>query len=188
MRTHARQRLSHRDCRERHPLDEETDDIHQALQKISLFADVLSSEQLRDLARDCTPLFFHGGTILMRQGDRGASMYCITDGVVSIAFVDSRNQRREIRQLSGGSVVGEIELLTGGARLATVTAVTHVRALEISRLALENAFAKAPDLIEGFASVLAIRQAMLQQIEHEHGGPLQTRILRQIRNAFSPAR
>lgn len=165
-------------------MDEQTDDRHQALSKISLFSDVLNSEQLHELARDCSPLFFLSGTILMRQGDFGTSMFCVTDGLVSIAFVDSRNQRREIRQLGAGSVVGEIELLTGGQRLATVTAVTNVRALEISKQALENAFARAPDLIEGFASVLAIRQAMLQQIEHDSNGPLQTGILRQIRNAF----
>ena len=167
-------------------MDEEADDIQRALQKVSLFSDVLTSEQLRELAHDCSPLFFLAGTILMRQGDAGASMFCVRDGLVSIAFVDSRNQRREIRQLGPGSVVGEIELLTGGQRLATVTAVTHVRALEISKQALEKAFARAPDLIEGFASVLAIRQAMLEQIEHDQSGPLQRGFLHQIRKVFLP--
>ena len=166
-------------------MDDDTDDIRQALQKVSLFSDVLSANQLADLARDCSPLFFLAGTILMGQGDLAASMFCITDGIVSIAFVDARDQRREIRQLGAGSVVGEIELLTGARRLATVTAVTHVRALEISKGALENAFARSPDLIEAFASVLAIRQAMLEQIAHHGAGPLQIRLLRQIRKAFS---
>ena len=166
-------------------MDEDADDIQCALQKVSLFSDVLTAEQLRELALDCSPLSFRAGAVLMRQGEAGGSMFCIRDGLVSITFVGSR-QPREIRQLGSDSVVGEIELLTGGPRLATVTAVTDVRALEIPKQALEKAFAKAPDLMEGFASVLAIRQAMLQQIEHEQSGPLQRGLLRQIRKVFLP--
>jgi CRP-like cAMP-binding protein len=166
-------------------LNEETDEIRRALGQVSLFSDVLSPAQLDDLARECQSFFFPPGSILMGQGDPSASMYCITDGVVSIRVVLPDGARREIRQIGAGSVVGEIELLTGERRIATVTAVTYVRALEISKSALEAAFAKAPDLIDAFASVLAIRQAMLQQIAHEHGGPLHSRIVRQIRGAFS---
>ena len=111
-------------------MDEDADDIQCALQKVSLFSDVLTAEQLRELALDCSPFLFRAGSVLMRQGDAGGSMFCIRDGLVSITFVDTRKQRREIRQLGADSVVGEIELLTGGARLATVTAITDVRALK----------------------------------------------------------
>ena len=169
-----------------HRLDEEADDIQRALQKVSLFSDVRTAEQLRELALDCSTFFFRAGTILMHQGDLGTSMFCIRDGFVSITFVDSRKQRREIRKLGPNNVVGEIELLTGGQRLATVTAVTDMRALEIPKQALEKPFARAPDLMEGFASVLAIRQAMLQQIEHDQSGPLQGGFLQQIRKVFLP--
>ena len=166
-------------------MDDEIGEIREALQTVSLFSDVLTSDQLDALARDCSPFFFLAGSALMRQGDFGASMFCITEGLVSVVFVDARHRRNEIRQLGPGSVVGEIELLTGETRIATVTALTNVRVLEISKQALDAAFARAPDLIEAFGSVLAIRQEMLHQIARDRHVPLKTRIARQIRHVFA---
>lgn len=166
-------------------MDDEIRESREALQSVSLFSDVLTPDQLDALARDCSPFFFLAGSALMRQGDLGASMFCITEGLVSVVFVDARNRKNAIRQLGPGSVVGEIELLTGESRIATVTAVTNVRGLEISKQALDGAFARAPDLIEAFGSVLAIRREMLHRIARDRRVPLERRIARQIRDVFA---
>ena len=165
-------------------MDEGAEDIRRALRGIHLFSDVLSADQLDQLALACQPQLFRAGSALMRQGEPGASMFCIVEGVVAIAFVDPQRRRNDIRQLGAGSVVGEIELLTGERRLATVTAVTDVRTLEIAKPAFERVLAGAPELIESFAAILAIRRELLQQITAERQRSLAMRWIWRIRRLF----
>lgn len=162
-------------------MDDEAREIREALQSVSLFSDVLRSDQLDDLARACSSHSLPAGSILIRQGDVAASMFCIIGGIVSVMHVDAHRRTSQIRRLGAGSVVGEIELLTGERRLATVTTVNDVQVLEILAQALQNALAEAPDLRDAFGSVTSIRQAMLNQITDNRRAPLKSRILRQIR-------
>lgn len=134
------------------------------LQTIRLFSDALRPDQLDELALACSRASFRAGTVVMRQGDTGSVMFCIVEGEVSVTYVDQMNRRNEISTLRAGTVAGEIEILTGERRVATVTAITDVGALEIPKEALEALFARSPDLIENLAATLAIRQAILDQI------------------------
>jgi CRP-like cAMP-binding protein len=166
-------------------VDEEVEEIRRALQEIRLFSDVLSADQLDQLARECRPFLFRAGSTLMRQGDFGESMFCIVEGAVSITFVGPAMRQNEIRQIGAGSVVGEIELLTGERRVATVTAVTNVRALEITKSALESVLANAPELIESFGAILAIRQDLLDHIVAQQSGTLASRIVNRLRRLLA---
>lgn len=166
-------------------VDDEALQIRQALRRIHLFSDVLRHDQLDDLARDCSPRFFRAGSVLMRQGDFGTAMFCIDQGVVSVTYTDAANRDNQIRQLGSGNVVGEIEILTGERRVATITAVTDVRALRISKAALEGMFERSPDLFESFGATLATRMTMLHQIVPERGASLKQRLVQLIRNSFS---
>jgi CRP-like cAMP-binding protein len=156
----------------------------QALQSIHLFADVLSPDQLNRIAQASTVVTFRAGEALIRQGDTASSMFCIMEGSVSIHLGSGWDRNGEFRRLGAGNVVGEIELLAGGPRLATVTAETNVRALEITKGTLDHAMSDAPNLIDGFSSVLAIRQAMLRQLVPPQRSRL-ARILGQIRKFLS---
>jgi CRP-like cAMP-binding protein len=57
-----------------------------------------------------------------------------------------------------------MSLFTGDRRTATVSAVTNVDAIEITKASLERAFARAPELVEKFSAVLAKRQAELNAV------------------------
>lgn len=160
-------------------------DAREALRRLPLFSDVLDPGQLDELAAQCRPRVFRARSILMSQGDFGSSMYGILDGVVSVTFVDPHERENAVATLSAGQVVGEMALLTGERRTATVVARTNVAALEITKPAVEQMFAKAPDLVESFAATLAIRRAMLDQIAADHSGLLRETFVRQIRKVFS---
>ena len=108
-------------------------EVQEALRTIHIFFDVLTADQLNELAHECAPQSFDAGEVLMRQGDPSNSMFCIVEGTVSVSALGPRNHDREIFRLSAGTTVGEMELLTGESRLATVTALTELRLLEISR-------------------------------------------------------
>src|SRR3712207_8214531 len=60
-----------------------------------------------------------------------------------------------------------LEILSGEPRTATVTAVTDVRALEITKPVLEETLARSPELVQSFVAVGAIRREMLDQVRSE---------------------
>src|SRR5687768_2113947 len=99
-----------------------------ALQQIHLFADVLSPRQLDGFATRCKVRFFREGSILMHQGDFGSSMFGILHGRASVTFVDRLDRENAVTTVAAGEVVGEMAMLTGDRRSATVTAVTDVDA------------------------------------------------------------
>lgn len=71
---------------------------------------------------------YPSGSALVRQGDPGDSFIVIVTGR---ATVDRGGQ--PIRELSGGDFLGEISLIDGGPRTATVTAIEPIGALVIQR-------------------------------------------------------
>jgi CRP-like cAMP-binding protein len=138
------------------------------LAEVPLFADALNREQLAFLAKESRPAFFRAGTRLMSQGEFGGSMFVIVEGIVAVTFVDADAREQQVATLGPGEIVGEMSLFTGDRRTASVAAVSNVDAIEITKWSLERIFAKAPGLIDEFATVLAKRQAELRAVT---GGP-----------------
>src|SRR5271165_1190924 len=69
------------------------------------------------------------GDVLMREGDDADSVYVVLDGKLD-AYLE-RDERAVLNQLGPGSIVGEVALLVGGKRSATVRAVEPTRVLEL---------------------------------------------------------
>jgi CRP-like cAMP-binding protein len=138
-------------------------EIRIELRSIPFFSDVLTPEELDDLATVFNPRVFPSGAIVMRQGEIGNSMLCLIEGTVQVALEATASKPSEIIRLRAGTVVGEMEVLSGRMRLATVTAIEDVRALEISRSALESALSRSPDLAESLNATLRRRGAIYSQ-------------------------
>jgi CRP-like cAMP-binding protein len=90
-------------------------------------------------------------------------MFALVEGSVAVTAAAGRNEPFAIAELSAGDFVGEMSLLTGARRSATVEALTDVVAVEIPKVALEDILARAPELVDRFGTVLARRQAERQQ-------------------------
>jgi CRP-like cAMP-binding protein len=138
-------------------------EIRSQLQSVPFFSDVLETRHLDELASVCESRAFKAGSILMRQGDVGRSMFCLTEGVVRVVFEARPHRQSEIIRLREGSVVGEMEVLTGQARLATVIAHTDVQALEIPSAALKDLLSSSPDLEENLRATLNRRHAIYSE-------------------------
>ena len=133
-------------------------EIRSALNHASLFSRSLDAEQSQELARQCRPVEFSRGAALMTQGDPGASMFIILEGAARVSVLGGNNDPREVAVLATGDVVGEMSLMTGAARNATVTALTKLRALEITKEPIELLLHKSPNLFQRFSHVLAKRE------------------------------
>lgn len=98
--------------------------------------DDFSRDELLALMRGLELQVFDPGDLIVVQGDAGDSLFIITSGIVK-AFVNGGEKRhRQVRTLHEGDFFGEISILRGGRRSATITAATHCELLELDRAAL----------------------------------------------------
>jgi CRP/FNR family cyclic AMP-dependent transcriptional regulator len=159
-------------------------DAQEVLASIPLFAQVLDEEQLERLAAKCHEVVFPPGAVLMTEGDFGTSMFALVEGEVSVTLADKRGDTHGVADLSAGEFVGEMSLLTGARRSATVAAKTEVVALEITKVALEEILARAPDLIDQFGLVLSWRQAELDRAAADVANANKDDLVSQIKRFF----
>ena len=78
------------------------------------------------------------GEILILEGDPGTSLFVITSGVVRAFVRQPDGKNKQVREMGEGSFFGEIAVLSGKPRTATVTAKTTVEALILERKTLDN--------------------------------------------------
>ncbi|HTX28134.1 MAG TPA: patatin-like phospholipase family protein [Streptosporangiaceae bacterium] len=94
----------------------------------------LGAQRWLDLERSFTRVALEAGEILFREGDLGDSLYVVVTGRVRM-LVGEPGAERAIRDLGPGELIGEMALLTGEPRTATVAAV---RDTELYRLTAES--------------------------------------------------
>ena len=98
-------------------------------------------------------LSFERGDVILREGQPGNSMYMLTAGSVR-AFVRKDGKQVKVGDLEEGAFFGEISLLTGKPRSATVAALSHCELLELDRITLDSIAASHPhvtDVLKEFA-------------------------------------
>jgi small-conductance mechanosensitive channel/CRP-like cAMP-binding protein len=135
--------------------------IRAGVAHVQLFTDTLSEEELTTLAKSCGVTNFRQGAVLMEQGDTTSSMFIILTGAACVRVHSNSGAQEEVAVLAGGDFVGEISLLTGAQRSATVTALTALRALEVKKHDIALLLEKNPGLLQSFSQTLATRQAGL---------------------------
>jgi CRP-like cAMP-binding protein len=91
-------------------------------------------------------------------------MYVLLEGAAVVTVADPRGEDKEVAVLAAGDFVGEMSLMTGAPRTATVTPLTPLRVLEITKEAMEELLRGSPELLEHFSRVMAQRQFELQDI------------------------
>jgi CRP-like cAMP-binding protein len=129
------------------------------LSQIDLFRD-FSSEERAELARALSAAPFTAGEVLTREGSDAHHLYVVREGRVSVR-VGSGKREREVAQLGSGQFFGEMSLLTGEKRSATVVALTDVHCYRLDADAFRRVLARRPDVAEKVATQLAERRAAL---------------------------
>jgi len=126
------------------------------LRRISLF-DSLSNEELEQLGAALLPVPFASGEVLTRQGAEAHWLYIILSGTVSVR-VRHEDIDREVARLGPGQFFGEMGLLTGEVRTATVIALEDVRCYRLGKDAFFELLQARPTIAEAVALELAQRR------------------------------
>jgi CRP/FNR family transcriptional regulator, cyclic AMP receptor protein len=140
----------------------------EALASVPLFSG-LTKHQLRSILRSSQKVEFSPGSDLVKQGDQGKGCFVLTQGEASVN-VDGN----EVAKLASGSYFGEMAVLDGGPRSATVTATTSVGALELTRAALMRLIEHSPDVASGLSAELRRRLDQLGSPVGAQEGPATT--------------
>ena len=133
------------------------DAIERVLLRVDLFA-ALSSEFRREVALAAERIVYGAGETIVRQGDPGQSMFVVADGTVSVVIEPARN---EVARIEAGGYFGEMSLLTGEPRTATVLAVNDVTVIEIGADLFRRLAAADPRAIEKIGEAAVARRAGL---------------------------
>lgn len=127
---------------------------------VDLFSQ-LSEEQRRGIAAATTTRMFGNGEAIVRQGAPGTSMFIVCSGEVAVQL---EPEQREVARISQGGYFGEMSVLTGEPRTASVVARGDAVVLELDAEAFRALGAADPAAVERVGLATIARRAELNQI------------------------
>jgi CRP-like cAMP-binding protein len=136
-------------------------DVFRTLRSVPLLAP-LDDAALGRLAAGTRQLTFGTGELVVREGDKGDSFYVIARGEAEVTL-NSGARTKSLSSLYSGSFFGEMSLLAGEPRTATVRAVTDLVVLVVERDAFRNIISADPALLGPLSEIAAHRQAAQEE-------------------------
>jgi branched-chain amino acid transport system substrate-binding protein len=105
---------------------------------------------------------FSPGDIIVQQGDAGDSLFIIVEGVVSVLVQTDEGRTKEVARLGAGNFFGEMALLTGEERTATVKALVDTYLFELTKADIKPLIAEEREVSELVSQVLTRRYQATQ--------------------------
>ncbi len=162
-----------------------------ALAEIDLFA-TLSEDEQRILAGSARLAPFSASEVITRQGAVAHWLYVLLKGRAAVR-VAMEGGERQVATLEAPAFFGEMALMTGQPREATVVAETDVECLRVDRKDLEGIIKHRPEIATAISEVLAKRRVELASVREGLDGDAKRhrlttehrRILNAVRNFFA---
>ncbi len=128
------------------------EEIRSELHRLDIFS-FLDEHETRTLVESASLKVFGPQEIVIREGDAGDTLFVVMRGRLRV-----QQKGAEVGSLQGGEFFGEMSLLTGALRKATVTAMEEAWLLEIGRDVLEPIIRQNPSIMDALSTVLAARE------------------------------
>jgi Cyclic nucleotide-binding domain len=155
----------------------------EALLGISPILQMLSPEELGDLAAHARPLFAMPHERIIVQDADDDSLFIVADGEVEVLL--RRDGKDTLVDTMGrGAVFGEMSLLTGERRTATVRALDTAVVFEIGADKYRPIIQAHPEWLDELAALMAERLRRREQLLHDHDRTTVGRIRDRIRERF----
>jgi CRP-like cAMP-binding protein len=160
--------------------------VHGLLRSVPVFSS-LDEEALAALSTKVERHTWVPGEDVVVQGDGGASLFVVESGMTEVLVEQQDRRQLPIARLGPGEVFGEMALLTGEPRSATVRAVAYTTAFEIRRNQLEPLLMANPSLVNHMSAILAVRLAELEAARDMGEGRRRGALRERIRSYFQLA-
>jgi CRP-like cAMP-binding protein len=123
----------------------------------------LAESQLRQLANQSAVSTYTTGEQLVKQGDPGDSLFIIKKGAVSVYVRSADGRSVYANQLHAGDFFGEMSLLSGEARAASIRANEETDVIIFDKEAFSNVLTQDPTILDRFLAALERRQQGISQ-------------------------
>jgi len=137
-----------------------------ALAGVELFASLVEGER-RQIAERLLHAPFARGDVMTRQGASAHWLYIIVGGEAEVYWEAPNGERRLLTRLSPGSIFGEMGLMTGAPRSATVVASSDVECYRLDKASFEGIIHERHAIAESMAHILAQRQHQNEELVTE---------------------
>lgn len=114
-----------------------------------------------DIANRMKLRHFPTGSTIIHQGAIGDSLFIIVEGVLGVMVkfdTSDENKEVEVARRSAGDIVGEMALITGESRTATLVSITPASLFEITKSDIAPFMEKHPEMAEHLSRILIARQ------------------------------
>jgi CRP-like cAMP-binding protein/small-conductance mechanosensitive channel len=162
-----------------------------ALEGVELFAR-LSSEERQSLAESVRPAPFTKDEVITREGATAHWLYILTKGNAEVRVSGEGGREHKVADISAPSFFGEMALMTGEPREATVVAKTDVECLRLDKDDFKAVLARRPEIAQEISAILAQRRVELVSVRENLDAEAKSRklvsergrILESIRDFF----
>jgi CRP-like cAMP-binding protein len=110
-----------------------------------------------DLFASAKPVRLAADEVLFLSGDSGNGCYRIEDGLLKVAMVSRSGTERILAFLGRGAIVGELSVIDGRPRSASVVAIRDATLSFLSRAAFEDFATKHPEVYKSLVTLISSR-------------------------------
>ncbi len=133
------------------------------LEQIEMFAGLSNDDRTR-LAEGMRPAPFGRGEIITRQDSAAHWLYVLTKGECEVRVRGEGGVEKLVSRLSAPNVFGEMGVMTGERRTASVVAATEVECYRIDKDVFKSVLRNRPDMVESISQVMARRRVELAAV------------------------
>ena len=143
------------------------------LPKSSLFEE-LNPEERDAVVGEMTLETYNEGDIVITEGEKGSALYILASGEVKVYTRGKQGENIFLAKLEEGDFFGEVSVLTGKPRTATVTAATRAELLKLDKDKLDSLVEKHPRIREILDQIYRRRatdtvEAMIESMKAKRG-------------------
>lgn len=165
--------FTHKDSHEKAEKEKHTrEEKHEALRRVSLFH-MLTDDELASLVPHMRYAPFCRDEVMTRQGAQAHWLYLIIRGTARVDVRAADGSTRTVNRLKDCDFMGEMALLTGEPRRATVTAETDVECWRLDNVGFKEIIQKRPEIAQELSKILAERKLTLDAVVHDSHGTAQ---------------
>jgi CRP-like cAMP-binding protein len=136
-----------------------TSPLETTLRQVS-FLSHLTPDQIREVVQEGHTVSLPAGEIVFHEGDAGDSIFVILSGSVRIYRCDQDGHELNLASSGPGAFFGEVALLDGGPRSASVITTEPSEFFTLNRLAFTALLSRSPEML---ANVITTLTAMIRQ-------------------------
>jgi CRP-like cAMP-binding protein len=138
----------------------------ESLRRVPILA-ALKPEQLEGLGKLVTTRVYKKGDVIIKQGEPGTGLFIVINGSVQVTSKTRPGlPEAKLNVLNKGDFFGEMSLIDGYPRAATVTALADTEVVELNRWIFLDALRREPGIAVAMLPVLTRR---IRQLEESKG-------------------